>query len=183
MSSRIISQNHTPGMSLLTKNVTKLVHPQGVDCSPFPWTFMGNPEDGGKSYLTAKNLLIYPIRKIPLNRFKFFAIKSFISSPIKQQFSINHPMQSSFVAAVISLVSYFKFQAYVHMCHANLTNKVYWMLPSAWEKHWMIEALPSKISFPSTFPFSPSLQCYFENPASIFACFPLFTLRFLFQTL
>ena len=170
-------------MSLLTKNVTKLLHPQGVDCSPFPWTFMGNPEDGGKSYLTAKNLLIYPIRKIPLNRFKFFAIKNFISSPIKQQFSINHPMQSSFVAAVISLVSYFKFQAYVHMCHANLTNKVYWMLPSAWEKHWMIEALPSKISFPSTFPFSPSLQCYFENPASIFACFPLFTLRFLFQTL
>ena len=36
VSSRIISQNHMPGISLLTKNVTKLLHPPGVDCSPFP---------------------------------------------------------------------------------------------------------------------------------------------------
>ena len=40
---------------------------------------------------------------------------------------------------------------------------VYWMLPVAWQNHWMIEALPSKISIPFTFPFPPSLQCYFEN--------------------
>ena len=31
--------------------------------------------------------------------------------PIKQKFSSNHRMQSSFVAAVISVVSYCKFQA------------------------------------------------------------------------
>ena len=30
-----------------------------------------------KSYPIAKNLLICPIRKIPLNRFKSFAVKSF----------------------------------------------------------------------------------------------------------
>ena len=89
----------------------KLLHPPGVDCSPFPWTFMGNPGDREKSYPTTKSLLISPIRKISLNRFKPFAVKSFISSPMKQQFSSNHPMQSSLVAAVISVVSYFKFQA------------------------------------------------------------------------
>ena len=44
--------------------------------------------------------------------------------PIKQQVSSNHPMESSFVAAVISVVSYFKFQALcIHTCHANLTNQ------------------------------------------------------------
>ena len=86
--SRIISQNHMPGISLLTKNVTKLLHPPGVDCSPFPWTFMGNPGDGEKSYPTAKNLLISPIRKIPLNRFKSFAVKSFISSPSNSSFQV-----------------------------------------------------------------------------------------------
>ena len=62
---------------------------------------------------------------------------------------------------------------YTHVMLIWLIN-VYWMLPLAWQKHWMIEALPSKISIPSTFPFPPSLQCYFENPASIIACFPLF---------
>ena len=111
MSSRIIPQNHMPGIPLLTKNVTILLHPAGVDCSPYPKTLMGNPGDEEKSYPTAKNLLITPIRKMLLNRFKSFAAKSFISSPIKQQFSSNHPMQSSFVAVVISVVSYFKFQA------------------------------------------------------------------------
>ena len=76
MFSRIISQNHTPGISLLTKNVTISLHSQGVGCSPFPWNFMGNPEDGEKSCPTAKNLLISPIRKFPLNNFKSFAIHS-----------------------------------------------------------------------------------------------------------
>ena len=52
---------------------------------------------------------------------------------------------------------------------------VYWMLPLAWQKYWMIEALPSKISIPSTFPlFPPPFQCYSKNPASIITCFSLF---------
>ena len=87
-------------------------------CTHQLWTVPPSPETlwlilgmGEKSYLTAKILLISPIRKVPLNRFKFFSVKKFHFFPIKQQFSSNHPMQSSFAAAVISLVSYFKFQA------------------------------------------------------------------------
>ena len=60
---------------------------------------------------------------------------------------------------------------------------VHWMLTLAWQKHWIIEALPSKIPISSTFLFPPFLQCYFENPASVNACFPLFHAPFLFQTL
>ena len=60
---------------------------------------------------------------------------------------------------------------------------VYWMLPVAWQKHWMIEALQSKISIPSTFPFPPSLQCYFENLLLLLLVFFFSTLPFLFQTL
>ena len=55
---------------------------------------------------------------------------------------------------------------YTHVMLIWLIN-VYWMLPLAWQKYWMIEALLSKISIPSTFPFPPSLWCYFKNPASI----------------
>ena len=55
---------------------------------------------------------------------------------------------------------------------------LYWMLLLAWQKHWMIEALPSKISIPFNIPFSPSLQCYFKNPASIITYFPLFQAPF-----
>ena len=80
-----------------------------------------------------KILLISPIRKIPTNRFKSFAVKSFISSPIKHQFSSNYPMQSSFVVAVVSAVvsvvaaflldHFLNFKLYAHTCHANLTNQ------------------------------------------------------------
>ena len=85
---RIISQNHMPGISFLTKNVKKLLHPPGVDCPPFLWIFMGNPGDRGNSYTTVKILLISPIRKIPLNIFKSFAVNSFISSPSNSNFQI-----------------------------------------------------------------------------------------------
>ena len=55
---------------------------------PFPWTFIGNPGDGGKSYATAKSLLISPIRETPLNRFKYFDIKGFISSTSNSNFQV-----------------------------------------------------------------------------------------------
>ena len=84
----IISQNHMPGISLLNKNFKKLFHPPGVDCPSFPWTFMGSPGDWGKSYPTSKYVPIFPIRKIPLNRFKSFAIKSLISSPSNSNFQV-----------------------------------------------------------------------------------------------
>ena len=62
---------------------------------------------------------------------------------------------------------------YTHVMAIWLIN-VYWMLPLALQKHWTIDALQNKSSIPSTFPFPPSLQCYFENPASIIAFFRLF---------
>ena len=87
-----VQQNHIQesyaSISFLTKNVKKLLHPPGVDYSPFLWTFMGKPGDGGKSYPTAKILLICPTRKISINRFKSFAIKSFISSSSNNNFQV-----------------------------------------------------------------------------------------------
>ena len=39
---RIISQKDMPGVSILTQNVKKMLHPSGVDCSStFSWTFIG----------------------------------------------------------------------------------------------------------------------------------------------
>ena len=136
-----------PAISLLTKNVTKLLHQPGVNCFPFLWTFMGNRGDGEKSYSTAKNLHISSIKKISIN--KSFAVKKFNSCPIKQQFSSNHPRQSSFVAAVNSVVSYLNFRFYVHTSHANLTNQCLLNIFFSMTKAWMIEALPSKISISS----------------------------------
>ena len=53
---------------------------------PFTWTFTGNFGDGAKSYPTPKNVLVFRMRKMSLNRFKSFAIKSFISSPSNRNF-------------------------------------------------------------------------------------------------
>ena len=54
VSIRIISQNHTPGISLLKKNIKKILHPQVYGLAsplpyPFTLTFMENPWDGRKS--------------------------------------------------------------------------------------------------------------------------------------
>ena len=86
-------------------------------------------------------------------------------------------MPPSFVAVVISVVSYFKIPALCTHVMLNWLINVYWIWPLAWQKYWIIEALPRKISIPSTFPFFPSLQCSFENPASANA-FPLFQTLF-----
>ena len=86
-----VQQDYLLSNSLLTKNIKKLLHLPGVDCPPFPWTFMGNPGDeggGGESYPRVKNLLISPIRKIPLNGFKSFTMKNFISSPSNSNFRL-----------------------------------------------------------------------------------------------
>ena len=141
------SSIHMPGILPSYQKCHKIVAPARCGLFPLPQNLYEE-----KSYPIAKNLLIYPSEKPPLIYLNLSQSKVHFF-PIKQQFSSNHPMQSSFVAAVIS----------------------YWMLPLAWQKHWMIEALPpSKMSIPSILPFPPSLQSYFENPASIIACFPLF---------
>ena len=74
---------------------------------PFTWTFTGNSVDGAKSYPAPKNVLIFRIRK--MSRLK-------VSFPPHQIAIFNHPVQHSFVTAVISVASYSKFQdLYTHM--------------------------------------------------------------------
>ena len=48
----------------------------------------GQPWDGGKSYPTAKNLFFSLIWKIPLNKFRSFLSKSFVSSPSNRNFFV-----------------------------------------------------------------------------------------------
>ena len=160
-----------------------MVTPTRCGLSPLPLNLYGKPWWWEKSYPTAKNLLISPIWKISLNRFKSSAIKSFISSPSNRNFQVItlcnlHLQLQSFLLYYI-----LHFRLYVHTCHANLTNRFYWMWLSAWQKHWMIEALPSKISISSTFPFPPYLQCYFKTLVLLLLVFLFFKLPFLFQTL
>ena len=174
LSPRIICQA-SPFMSKMSK---KLLHPLVVDCSPFPWTFIGNPGDGEKSYAAAKNLLIFPIRKIPLNRFKSFAVKSFISSPSNSNFQIIIVFNLHLQLQSFPLYHILNFRLDVHTCHANLTNKCLLNVTFS-----MTKALNDWSSTKQIFHSLHPLQCYFENPASIIACFPLFyRLSFLFQT-
>ena len=84
LSPRIISQV-SPFLPKVSKNC--YTH-QVWTVPPSHEPLMGNPKDGGKSNPTAKNLLISPIRKIALNRFKSFAVKSFISSPSNNNFQV-----------------------------------------------------------------------------------------------
>ena len=88
MSSRIIAQNDMPGILPSYQKYYKIVTPAKCELFPLLQTFMGNPGDEQKSDPTAKNLLVYPIRKIPLNKFKSFAVKSFISSPSNSNFQV-----------------------------------------------------------------------------------------------
>ena len=145
----------------------------------FPQTFMGNHENEGKSYPTAKNLLISSTRKIPLNRFKSFAIKSFISSPSNSNFQVitlaTFICSCSHFCRTMFWISGF---IYTHVMLIWLIN-VYWMLPLALQKHWIIEALPSKISIPSTFPFPASLDAISKTQLLLMPVFLFFTLPFL----
>ena len=93
------------------KKCCKFVAPTRCGLLSLPMSLYGTPWGWGKLLPNSEKFTCSPIRKIPFNSFKSFAIKSFISSPIKKQFSSNHTMQSSFVVTVISVVSYFKFQA------------------------------------------------------------------------
>ena len=56
---------------------------------------------------------------------------------------------------------------YTHVMLIWLIN-IYWMLPLAWQKHWMIEALPSKISI-------PSFQCYSTHSLFYFKLYKIST--------
>ena len=97
------------------------------------------PRNGaGESHPKAKNLLIFPTRKIPLTKFTFYPIKSVFPSPPNRM----QATQDSFIAAVIAVVSFFflisKFMYWLD---------VYWMLSSAWQKHERVKTFQAKFLF------------------------------------
>ena len=84
---RIICQEVPPLLPQMSQNCC----PTRCGLFPLPlnlYRFIGNYGDGEKSYPTAKNLPIFLNRKIPLNRFNCFAIKSFISSSSNSNFQV-----------------------------------------------------------------------------------------------
>ena len=94
MSGRIISQNHTQGIPLLTKNVpsfdvTLFVASTKSELSPLPLNLLGNPGDWGEFKPTAEYFLISPGRKIPFNRLlTSSATKSVVPSPPNSNFLV-----------------------------------------------------------------------------------------------
>ena len=100
---------------------------QGVDCSSFPWAVMGNLGKGKKSYPTAKNLLISPIRKILLNRFKSFAVKSFISSLSNSNLQVIILCNLHLLLQSFLLYRILNFMLYVHTCHAKHDKSIEWL--------------------------------------------------------
>ena len=52
--------------SPLLPKLTKLLHPPGMDCFPFPLTFMGNPGDGENPTQQPKIYSFPPSQKPPL---------------------------------------------------------------------------------------------------------------------
>ena len=166
------------GISLLTKNVTKLLQPPRVDCSPFPRTFMGNPADGKKSYPTAKQLLISPIRKILLNRFKSFAVKSFISSSSNSNFQVIILCNLHLRLQSVLLYHILNFRLYVRTYHANLTNQC--LLNVAFS---MTKGLNDWNSPKKNFHSLPPSNAISKTLLLLLLVFLFFTLPFLFQTL
>ena len=137
---------------------------------------MQNPGDWRKSYPTAKNLLVFPIRKIGFNRLKSLSKVTF---PLHQiAFSSNHLMKPLFLAVVILLYHILNLRLYVYTCCANLTNQCLLNVAFSMRKALNNRSFP-KQNFHFLHLSFPSLQCYFENPVPINACFPFFHTPFL----
>ena len=145
---------------------------------------MGNPGDGEKSYSTAKNLLIFPIIKILLNRFKFFAVKSLISSQSNSSLQVIilcnlHLQMESFL-----LYRILNFMLYVHICYANLANRCLLNVSFSLTKALNVKAF-SQVKFPFPPPFHSllPLNAISKTLLLLLLVFLFFTLPFLFQTL
>ena len=131
---------------------------------------MGNPGDKEKSYPTAKNLLITPIRKIPRNRFKSFAVKSFISSQSNCNFQVIIPCNICSCCHFL-LYHILNFRLYVHTCYANLTKQCLLNVAFSMTKEWNDWSSP-KQNFHSLHLFIPSLPpMLFQKPCF---CYRLF---------
>ena len=106
------------------------MHPPGVDCSPSPeplWVTLVM----GKNHTQQPKIYSFPPSETtnspppspPVNRFKSFAVKSFISSPSNSNFQVIilgnlHLSLQSFL-----LYHILNFRLYVQTCHANLANQ------------------------------------------------------------
>ena len=164
-----------PGIPLFTKNVTKLLQPLwNVPPSPESlWENLGmgkNPTQQPKIFSfppSEKSTLIY--LNLSLSKVSFL--------PRQAAFSSNHPMRSSFVAAVISVVSYSDFMLYVHICHANLTNQC--LLNVAFS---MTKALIDWRSPKKNFHSLPPSNAIFKTLLVLLLVLLFFTLPFLFST-
>ena len=79
---------HLPSYQKCRKTVALTrcgLFPLPLNPEPSLWVTLGM---GKNPTQQAKNLLISPIRKIPLNRFKSFTVKKFISSPSNSNFQV-----------------------------------------------------------------------------------------------
>ena len=101
LSPRIICQT-SPFLPKMSQNHCS----HQVRTVPLLLNYCRKPWGWGKIPPNSQKITHFPHQKNRFNRFKSFAVKSFISSP-----SSNHLLQSLFVAAVISVVSCFKLQA------------------------------------------------------------------------
>ena len=81
----------------ITTNLIKLIGnkflntkqcPAGLCPRIISLNFYGNPGNGGEYQLNAKNLIIFPTRKILLNKFTSSAIKNVILSPSNSNFHL-----------------------------------------------------------------------------------------------
>ena len=158
----------------------KIVAPTRCGLLPPPWTFMGNPADGEKSYPTAKNLLISAIRKFPLNRFKSFAVKSFISYPSNSNFQVMILCNLYLLLQSFLLYHILNFRLYVRTCHANLTNQC--LLNVAFSIEWL-KLSQEKFPFPPPFHSLHPSNTISKTLLLLLLVFLFFTLSFLFQTL
>ena len=142
-----------------------LLSPPGMDCpttSPKP-TVWGKPGRLGPSSSQKKKKIISHTRK------------SFLT---KQQFSCDHPIQASFIAASLLLYHFFNFRLYVKIYHATFD---YSMVTKSYLQHdkrteWS-KFLQAKLPTPFC-----TFQCYLENQAPIIACCPFYSFHFSFQT-
>ena len=112
MFNRVISLNYT---SCITKNVPPpfilLVVPTMYGLPQlFPPTYHlgGNPVDWARP-AAKKKMFISHSRKISLT---------------KEQISCNHPIQASFIAALLLLYNFFNFRLHVQIYHANFDYSI-----------------------------------------------------------
>ena len=115
-----------------------------------------------------------PIRKIPLNTFKSFAIKSLVSSPSNSNFQVIILCNLLFQLQSFLFYHILNFRLYVHKCRANLTNQC--LLNVAFS---MTQALNNQSSprqnFLSVHLTIPSIpQMLFQKPCFYYCLFSSF---------